>query len=109
MRSLKNVVITVIRWTAVLNGKTPRRLMPVAARVFQRLKRVLLDLPVAMLELLARTAIAQLVTAQLLLVANRCDGEGDIDFLTQLFHVFKARCFFVVELHACSQRFGFLT
>ena len=109
MRSLINDVSTAFRKNGGLNGKTPRRHKPVAARVFQRMKRVLLDLPVAMLELLARTAVAQFVTAQLLFVAYRCDGEGDIDLFTQQFRLLKTRCFVVLELHARSQCFGFLT
>src|SRR5471030_3364323 len=109
MRSFKNDVSTVIRKTVGLNGKTPRRLMPVAARVFQRLKRVLLDLPVAMLEFLARTAVAQFVTAQLLFVANRCDSQGYVDLFTEQFRLFKTWRFVMQELHTRGQCLGFLT
>jgi len=37
MRSLLNDVSTAKRSDGGVNGKTPRRLVPVAARVFQRL------------------------------------------------------------------------
>src|SRR5471030_1119291 len=109
MRSFKNDVSTVIRKTVGLNGKTPRRLMPVAARVFQRMKRVLLDLPVAMLEFFARNAVAQFVTAQLLFVADRRDSQGYIDLFTEQFRLLKTWRFVMQELHARGQCFGFLT
>src|SRR5689334_16776094 len=91
------------------NGKTPRRQKPVAARVFQRLKRVLLNLPVAMLELLARTAVAQFVATQLLLVANRCGSESNVNLLAQHFRLLQAWSLFMQELHASGQCLGFLT
>jgi hypothetical protein len=109
MRSLLNDVSTATRSDGGLNGKTPRRQEPVAARVSQRLKRVLLDLPVAMLEFLARTAVAQFVAAKLLIVANRSGCEGYINLFTQYFRLLQTRRFGVFELHARGQCFGFLT
>src|SRR3546814_17238748 len=81
---------------------------PVAARVVQRLKRVLLNLPVTMLVFLARTAIAQFVAAQLLLVAYRHGRQGNIRLGALLLGNFQAWGLGVLELHACSQGFGFL-
>ena len=62
-----------------------------------------------MLEFLARTAVAQFVAAQLLLVANRGGSEGNIDLFTQQFRLLQTWRFGVFELHAGGQCFGFLT
>ena len=76
--------------------------------VLQRQAKILFDLAVAVFEFLARTAVAQLVAAQLLVIANRGLGQGHIDLFTQGFRLIQARRFVVLELHARSQFLGFL-
>ena len=65
-----------------------------------------LDLPVAMLELLARTTPARFVAAQLLVVAHRRRGYRHFGTLLAQLLAFQAWCWSVLELHAAGQFLG---